>query len=241
MKNFSSSNKSNFAALDSDKALEIDSETDDKVWNSSAYLVTMTNENDQMCTNLPTFAKMCDRFKISDRAASAVSFALLKDFNMVPPDDNRLLIDRSKVRRKRMKQRKLLQETEIMENIRGLYFDGRKDKTLIQVIETDGSKRQRTTREEHFSIVVEPDSRHFDHVTPSNGSAKNISEEIMDCMQKKHANVTAIAAIRCDSTSVTGSFGGVMRMIEKSLGKPLQCIICLLHVIELPLRHLFCY
>ena len=93
MKNSSSSHKSNFAALDSDKALGIDSETDDKVWNPSAYLVTMTNENDQMRTNLSTFAKMCDRFKISDRAASAVSFALLNDFDMVPPDDNRLSID----------------------------------------------------------------------------------------------------------------------------------------------------
>ena len=163
-----------------------------------------------MRRNLSTFAKMCDRFKISDRAASAVSFALLKDFNLIPPDDNRLLIDRSKVRRERMKQRKLLQGIEIMENIRGLYFDGRKDKTLMQVIKTDGSKRQRTTREEHFSIVVEPDSRYFDHVTPSSGSAKNVSEEIMGCWQEKQADVTTIAAIGCDSTSAnTGSSGGV--------------------------------
>ena len=66
MKNSSSNNKSNFAALDSDKALEIDSETDDEVRNPSAHLVTMTNENEQMRTNLSTFAKMCDRFKISD-------------------------------------------------------------------------------------------------------------------------------------------------------------------------------
>ena len=202
----------------------------------------MTNENDQMRTNLSTFAKMCDHFKISDRAASAVSFASLKDFKMVSPDDNRLLIDRSKVRRERMKQPKLLQETEFMENIRGLYFDGQKDKTLIQAIETDGSKRQRTTRQEHFSIVVEPDSTYFDHVTPSSGSAINISEEIMDCMQEKHADVTTIAAIGYDSTSVnTGSSGGVIRMIEKSLRKPLQRIICLLHSNELPLRHFFCY
>ena len=153
-----------------------------------------------------------------------------------------LLIDRSKVRRERMKQRKLLQETKIMENTRGLYLDGRKDKTLIQVIETDGSKRQRTTREEHFSIVIEPDSRYFDHVTPSSGSAKNINEEIMGCMQEKHADVATIAAICCDSTSVnTGSSGGVIRMIEKSLGKFLLWIICLVHINELPLRHLFCY
>ena len=53
-----------------------------------------------------------------------------------------------------MKQRNLLLEAEIMKNMRGLYFDGRKDKTLIQVIETDGFKRQRTTREEYFSSLL---------------------------------------------------------------------------------------
>ena len=59
MKNSSSSNKSDFAALDSDKALKIDSETDDEVWNPSAYLVTMTNENDRMRIRICQHSRKC--------------------------------------------------------------------------------------------------------------------------------------------------------------------------------------
>ena len=77
-------------------------------------------------------------------------------------------------------------------------------------------------------------------MTPSSGSAENISGEIMGCIHEKHADVATVAASGCDFTSVNaGSSGGVIRMIEKSLGKSLQWIICLLHINELPLRHLF--
>nr|CAH7743086.1 unnamed protein product [Callosobruchus chinensis] len=44
---------------------------------------------------------------------------------------------------------------------------------------------------------------------------------------------------RCDGTNInTGWKGGVIRLIEEQLGRPLQWAICLLHANELPLRHL---
>ncbi|KAK4881795.1 hypothetical protein RN001_005114 [Aquatica leii] len=47
-------------------------------------------------------------------------------------------------------------------------------------------------------------------------------------------------AIGCDGTVTnTGKYGGVIRLLEKRLHRPLQWIICLLHLNELPLRHLF--
>ena len=49
-------------------------------------------------------------------------------------------------------------------------------------------------------------------------------------------------AIGCDSTAVnTGIKGGVVRLLEKSFKKSIQWFICLLHINELPLRHLFGY
>ena len=43
-----------------------------------------------------------------------------------------------------------------------------------------------------------------------------------------------------DSTScITGNIGGVICLLEKSLGRRLMWSICLLHTNELPLRHLF--
>ena len=45
--------------------------------------------------------------------------------------------------------------------MQGLYFDSRKDKALIQVTEQDGRLHRRTIREEHISIVSEPETRYF--------------------------------------------------------------------------------
>ena len=46
-------------------------------------------------------------------------------------------------------------------------------------------------------------------------------------------------AIGCDGTNVnSGVKGGVIRLLELELGRPLQWLICLLHANELPLRHL---
>ena len=44
----------------------------------------------------------------------------------------------------------------------------------------------------------------------------------------------------CDGTAVnTGRVGGIIKRIEMFLERPVQWIICLLHLNELPLRHLF--
>jgi hypothetical protein len=46
-------------------------------------------------------------------------------------------------------------------------------------------------------------------------------------------------AVGCDGTAVnTGINAGVIRLMEQTLRKPLQWLICLLHANELPLRHL---
>ena len=48
-----------------------------------------------------------------------------------------------------------------------------------------------------------------------------------------------ISVVGCDGTVVnTGSKGGVIRLMEEELKKPLQWFVCQLHSNELPLRHL---
>ena len=59
MKNSSSNNKSNFYALDSDKALEIDSKTDDEVWNPSAHLVTVLQTRMIKCVRICQHSRKC--------------------------------------------------------------------------------------------------------------------------------------------------------------------------------------
>ena len=126
--------------------------------------------------------------------------------------------------------------------MQGLYFDSRKDKTLIHVTEQHGRRHQRTIREKHISIVSELESRYLDHVTPSSGKATEIASEILDLLSKKSVDTKQIVAIACDLTAVnTDINGGVFRLLKKSFNKPIHWFICLLHINKLPWQHLFRY
>ena len=95
----------------------------------------------QMRKGMKSFTQTFGRFQIPDRAAAALSSALLRDFEIVTPEKTRLLIDKSNVRRGRSKQRRALQSSDCAlasQSMQHLYFDSRKDKTLIQVTEQDG-------------------------------------------------------------------------------------------------------
>ena len=159
--------------------------------NSEAKPSQSTSKNvpsSQMHKGLKLFAQTCDRFQIPGRAASVLSSALLRDFEIVTSEKTQLLIGKSKVRRERSKQRKVLQNSDCAlasQSMQGLYFDSRKDKTLNQVTEPDGRLHQRTIREEHISIVSKPESIYLDHVTKGSGKAKDIASEILDLLNKK--------------------------------------------------------
>ena len=113
---------------------------------------------------------------------------------------------------------------------------------MIHVTELNGKRHQRTIREEHISIVSEPESKYFNHVTRGSGKAKDIASEIWSLLNKSSVDTKQIVAIGCDSTAVnTGIKGGVVRLLEKSFKKSIQWFIRLLRINELPLRHLLGY
>ena len=217
--------------------------------NSEAEARQSTSKNpsssSQMRKDLKLFAQTCDRFQIPDRAALALSSALLHDLKIVIPEKLQMLIDKSKVWHERFKQRRALQSSNCAlasKSMQGLYFNSRKDKTLIEVTELDGKHHQQTIREEHISIVSKPESKYFDHVSPCSRKAKDIASEILSLLNKRSVDTKQIVAIGCDSTAVnTGIKEGVVRLLEKSFKKPIQWFICLLHINELPLQHLFDY
>ena len=64
--------------------------------------------------------------------AASLSSALLRDFEIVIPEKMQLLIDKSKVRCERSKQRRAQQSRDCAltsQSMQSLYFDSRKDKT----------------------------------------------------------------------------------------------------------------
>lgn len=185
--------------------------------------------------SLKNLSTICDRYGISDRAAAAVASAVLQDAKI-----NNEVIDKSKLRRARQKLRKETLSQGHLDTIPALFFDGRKDKTL-KIVMKGGKKYRLTSVEEHISIIKEPGSVYVGYAVPSHGTAKGLESAIFQTVTGQlNMSLEDTLAIGCDGTVTnTGKYGGVIRLLEKRLQRPLQWIICLLHLNELPLRHLF--
>ena len=98
--------------------------------------------------------------------------------------------------------------------------------------------RKRVT-EDHYVMLSEPGSEYFGHVTCESGTAKGIKSTVLTYLKTKSVELSEISVVGCDGTVInTGFKGGVIRLMEEELKKPLQWIVCQLHSNELPLRHL---
>jgi hypothetical protein len=192
----------------------------------------------QMRVPLPSLAMTCDRYGVSDRAAAAIGTSVLQDVGVVKKDDKSKVIDRSKLRRERQRKRSEVIRNQKSDVLTGLYFDGRKDKTLR--IETIGRKRyRRSVVEEHVSLVQEPGSKYIGHIVPSSSCAANVEKCISDFLLQNNITSEHLVAVGCDGTaSNTGNKGGIVALLEARLNRPLQWLVCQLHGNELPLRHL---
>lgn len=195
----------------------------------------LTPKFQQMRCNLTQTAKMADLTGTSNRAVAKIVNAVLEDFNLISKDDQSNVIDKSKIRRELSKNRKHLQQQQKSKDIKGLYFDGRKDQTIC----IKNSKKL-TQQEEHITILKEPGNIYFSHVCiKGSGTAANIKNELLQCLKNNDTDISNLTVIGCDGTNVnTGWKGGIIRLLENDIKRPLQWCICLLHANELPLRHL---
>ncbi|KAK4299397.1 hypothetical protein Pmani_001405 [Petrolisthes manimaculis] len=185
---------------------------------------------------LKSLAILSDKTGVSDRAAATIATVVLQEANVVGEKDESIIIDRHKIRRARKRVRQELQENLLIEEpLESIYFDGRKDLTKV----TDGLGHLQLVREEHISLIQEPGAHYIGHLTPDSGTSKCIASTIIDFLSSKEVDTSKVVAIGCDGTPVnTGLKGGVIRLIEEKLGRPVHWFVCLLHANELPLRHL---
>ena len=103
----------------------------------------------KMTLSLPSLAKASDRTGVSDRSAAVIATSVLHDVGIVSPTNTTDVIDQNKVRRERSKTCENLQQNDACFEIEGLFFDGRKDKTLKQVLGEDQKFHRKTLFEEH--------------------------------------------------------------------------------------------
>lgn len=190
----------------------------------------------QMRHSLLHTAKVADLTGVSSRTAAKIATAVLEDMRLITKDDAVKVVDKNKIRREVNKNRLRLQKAETKTHffIKGLYFDGRKDQTMFQ------EKGRRVTKtEEHITLVEEPGSLYCGHLALTQSRAIDIAEAIVNDMKNRNIELNHWKVIGCDGTNVnTGWKGGVLRLLENQLSRPLQWSICLLHANELPLRHL---
>src|SRR6218665_3854677 len=178
--------------------------------------------------------------QVSDRSAAVIATSVLHDLGLVSPIDRSKVINRSKIRRERRTNRKELQlngDQFDHYGIEGIFFHGRKDQILTQVLGVDNKYHRKTLTEEHLSIVSEPGSSYFSHTTSQSGSSKDITESLVASLKEVNAKTQNIKVVGCDGTDVnTGHTAGCIRRLEESFEHPVQWLVCLLPSNYLPVR-----
>jgi hypothetical protein len=206
-------------------------ESKDKLDNSTESSESSVEEchEFQNRRHYPELSKAVDRCGVSNRDTCLLVNAFLKDMELL---SSQTIIDPAKLRRQRKywREREIEQHSAEAKNLICLGFDGKQDSTLLH---------RRILKEEHYVIVAFPGETYIDHVVPQSSKAVDIGKEIMSIIVSTQSSLT-LQAIVCDGTNTnTGKNNGIIRRLEKSLGRPLQWLICLLHANELPFRKYF--
>ena len=119
-----------------------------------------------------------------------------------------------------------------------IFVDGKKDAKMTMV-EVNGNYHRQTVIEEHYVIVGEPNGFYLSHVMPKDGTGNKIATSIYSAI-KDTALEQKLKIVGSDGTAVmTSKCKGFIASLETLVGRPFQWVICLLHLNELPLRHVF--
>jgi hypothetical protein len=84
-------------------------------------------------------------------------------------------------------------------------------------------------------VIAEPGGEYVTHISPTEGTGLAIATDLVAVVRERGVKLKVLGM---DGFSVnTGIHIGVFRMMEVLLGYPVQHVVCLLHLNELPLRH----
>ncbi|GBM25178.1 hypothetical protein AVEN_96728-1 [Araneus ventricosus] len=158
-----------------------------------------------MRLGLPSTPVVGDRFGVSDRDVTAIASSVLHVVGLITSNNSDLVVDENKLRREKAKVRKDLKFQALSEAqalpLKGLYFDGRKDSTLIEE-RVDTKKYTRKAKEERLCLIEELGSCYITHLSPSFGTAKQISAIIIGYFEGITRSRSQLLATGCYGTSV---------------------------------------
>ena len=132
---------------------------------------------------------------------------------------------------------------EAVEPTQAIFFDGKRFATLHNEEVEDVFQHNYTNVDEHFVIADAMRQSYLGEISVDKGTGEVIGDGIADFIEKKNGlNLEDVTILGCDSTNVNvGKHGGVIAHIEQKTGRAFHRFICLLHLIELLLRHFVAY
>ena len=198
------------------------------------------------------------RFGVSLRATSSIVCGLLQDLvdaNYLTEEERVFLTcDTNKIMRAKyncMDSVREFEESRVLDDdIQGIFFDGRKDKTKLLTHNNEtGNYHSSVIEEEHYTMTQEPQGKYLHHFSPIDYAdpskpakfdkpAKRIAAGVFDWINT-HGARESVQVIGGDTTNtMTGWDGGALTHLEKKLGHRCLWSMCMIHLNELPLRHL---
>ena len=84
--------------------------------------------------------------------------------------------------------------------------------------------------------MSQPGGQYTTHVTPQDGTGLALAKELVAVIQERNWDVKVIGMDGCAVN--TGIHNGAIRLVEERLSKPLQHVICGLHLNELLFWHI---
>lgn len=201
------------------------------------------NENADLYTtsvHLPNTSLECERYNVPDRVVAALLSSFAKDMNMKDEHGNALIIDRNKIRREREKVRqKLVRNRKNPSTLHAFAFDGKINKTRKNIM-IDGKYHPRIVNEAHIVVVKQPNSVYLSHiVSPEPSTSAAVANKLIEYFNTNNIDLSNLIAISSDGEPKNaGRLDGIIRNFELHLQRPLHWFVCLLHLNELPLKHL---
>lgn len=112
----------------------------------------------------------------------------------------------------------------IIYSLKGLFFDGRKDPTLV-IEKKDGVCHRKLIQEEHISLVAEHGGFYIGHTAPKSETSADLKDSILNYIEKSNKTTSNLTAIRVDGTVVhTGKNGGVIRLMKQHFKRPMRLV-----------------
>ena len=109
----------------------------------------------------------------------------------------------------------------------------------MTMVEVNRNYHRQAVIEEHYVIEGVPNDFYLSHVMPEDRTGYKIAPSIYSAI-KDTALEQKFKIVGPDEIAVmTGKSKGFIASLETLIGRPLQWVICLLHLNELPLRHVF--